>query len=106
KLRSFYLIPSLPYFAIAGGIVIYPWLAPLTGRFTLGKKATGALNIGFVAAAITASVLLYQKAGSIGRDHEIINDVETISQVLPPNTRISVEKPLKDEYSLLAYLQR
>lgn len=106
KVRSFYLVPALPYFAIAGGILIYPFLAPITERYTLSRTYSKGLNILFTLAAVTALVLMYMKAGSIGRDHEMIEDVRTISQHIPAKERIIAGPGLKSDYEFMAYLQR
>jgi 4-amino-4-deoxy-L-arabinose transferase-like glycosyltransferase len=106
KVRSFYLVPALPYFAIAGAVLVYPLIAPLTERYTLSRKYTKGLSAAFALAAIVAIFLMYSKAGTIGRDHEMIEDVNTISQHVPEKEKIIAAPGLNTNYEFMAYMQR
>lgn len=106
KIRSFYLVPSLPYFAIAGAIWAYAYLIPLTERFTMPRKAVMILNGLFVVTVAVAGFLLYGKFNTIGRDHYTLDEVKAIVKYVPPGGKTGIHSSLEGEYSLLAYLQR
>lgn len=106
KVRSFYLVPALPYFAIAGGIFIYPYLVPLTEKYTLSLRFSKALTIVFTAVAVLAAFLMCFKAGTIGRDEEILADINTISQNIPAREKVLAAPGLDYNYEFMAYLQR
>ncbi|RYD55949.1 MAG: hypothetical protein EOP56_13505 [Sphingobacteriales bacterium] len=106
KVRSFYLVPALPYFAIAGGVLMYPFLIQPTERYTLGTRYMKGLNVLFGVAGIVALALMYGKAGTIGRDHEIIEDVNTISQHVPATESVIAAPGIDKNYEFMAYMQR
>lgn len=84
KQLSFYLVPSLPFYAIAFALYTAPYMEGLTQRYTLPRLARRTQPfIAFLAIAGCA-IYLWPKAETIGRDENIIHDIRLLSAAIPP----------------------
>ncbi|HKR04174.1 MAG TPA: glycosyltransferase family 39 protein [Bacteroidia bacterium] len=104
--RRFYLVPSLPFFAIAFAAVIAPGISLLlqqmhiNGKFyTVFKK----ISAGLVAGAIIFSIT---QIGNTRRDREMLHDVYAIGKIIPPGSDINMHPSFFDNWSLQLYFTR
>jgi len=99
--RRFYLITSIPFFAIAlGGII-----APSLRSIVVSKRVYKAVN--FILIGMTSLAIIYATINhqSYKRDEALLSDVHAIGELVSEQT-ISADVELMFHYSLVAYLAR
>lgn len=104
--RGFYLVTSLPYFALSIALVSVTGLAYLIGKINLGSiyyKAFKGFSILFFFGVLTYSFL---QIGKNSRDDEMLNDVYLIGSVLPHGTVVGSTNKLWHDWPLQEYLVR
>lgn len=106
KQLSFYIVPSLPYFAIGFSILIAHIVGNYLNRIDQNSiwlklfRVTGYLLLSI---SILLSVVNY---GKYCRNEEMIKDVVTIGNYLPAKSTIDISKPLYQKWGLMGYFQR
>ncbi len=106
KQSGYYLLPSLPFFAISASLLIAPRLGTLIERIDIhgdGYKFANILTIFVLCATLVFS---FRQAGKIYRDHELLNDIYIFGKQLPHNTNISVNPAMMQDWGLHAYMMR
>jgi hypothetical protein len=104
--RRFYLVPSLPFFAIAFASVIAPGISlmlqqmNITGKF---YKVFKKISAGLVAGAIIFSIT---QIGKTRRDKEMLHDVYAMGKIIPPGSDINMHPSFYDHWSLQLYFTR
>lgn len=104
KQRTFYLMPSMAWFALSAAFFLAPVLRPYInrpGRQTL-RWLTG-LTAVYLFGLLFFSII---KAGETVRDQELLEDVNEIVQALPPGSELSATSGLYLHWQMLAYLER
>ncbi len=102
--RNFYLVPSLPYFAISCALFTVPLVHYFNKKpWDKFKKIVGAVSLCFllIALALTAFSI-----GKTKRDHLLLQDVYQIGQIVPENSVVEVSKALVENWPLQMYLIR
>ena len=100
KQSSFYILSALPFFSIALSILAAPFIASLV----LKKKIKIYMLPLFI---LIASIALSAKQiGVIGRDHDLLEDIQVILKVIPDNSVISVDNNMYNNYQLIGYFAR
>jgi len=104
KQRGFYLVPSLPWFALATAVFLYPFISAFTDQ--IGKKS--ALRIRNLVFILIAIILLYSgfQYGTAGRDKQLLADVSQLCTSVPEGCDISAADGLASNWQLVAYLER
>ncbi|MDA3911828.1 MAG: glycosyltransferase family 39 protein [Bacteroidales bacterium] len=100
--RSFYLTPSLPFFAIALGILSKNAIMDLTQRIKQKRiiTITGAI---LLCLSITLSVV---SIGKYSRDKDMILDVKAMGEIISSNSTICISDDIYNEWNLQMYLIR
>ncbi|OSZ78459.1 hypothetical protein CAP35_09460 [Chitinophagaceae bacterium IBVUCB1] len=106
KQRSFYLIPSFIYFAMAIALVAYPYYMALTTRYALKYNAAKAMRYASMIAIAGIGVFLYTKFGKVSRDEQYINDIKVMQTILPEGEKVGICLEMDKDYEFLAYIQR
>jgi len=102
--RGFYLVPAMPYFALAIALFTLPYLSILLEKIgPITQKILGLT--GALLLVISLYVSLFQ-IGKIGRDKEMLHDVYLIGAKIPEGTSVKIEPYLYDNWSLQFYLLR
>lgn len=104
KLSSFYLVPSLPYFAIGFAFLIRPFVAILIEKMNAIARRI-VLALGVIAVVIGISMTIFN-AGTIGRDHDLFADMEVITAVVGKEATLSLDAYFSDDWTTIAYFQR
>jgi len=105
KQMSYYLLPSLPFFALGFGLLVAPrheHAAPPQWLWGMGWALAATVSGVFIALSIA-------RAGEPYRDHEyaaLIAGLEDLSVVPADRVRIGVDRELWRDWALHAYLQR
>lgn len=104
KQRKFYLIPSIPFYALGFAFLVHDTLPFLTEKISvnLQKWLRVALPLG------CAMVLLIAvfNFGSYARDKNKIEDVLLFSKSLEPGSMVACRQEMMSEWGLIAYLTR
>ncbi|MFO7723418.1 MAG: glycosyltransferase family 39 protein [Bacteroidales bacterium] len=104
KQRNFYLIPSIPFYAMAFSLLIHGlWKRKTLKMPARAKKAIQLLSLAALMSIILLSVLNY---GKFSRDEEQLRDVYAISRHFPEGTILSTTHDLWSDWNLTAYLSR
>jgi 4-amino-4-deoxy-L-arabinose transferase-like glycosyltransferase len=102
--RGFYLVPAMPFFAIAIALFTVPYLQLLLeGAGVKTQKVLTFISAILLLVSISVSI---SQVGQVGRDKEMLHDVYLIGEVIPENTSIKIEPYLYDNWSLQFYLLR
>lgn len=99
--KGWYLVPSFPYFAVAAGMLISPYISKSLAEIdTAGRK----FKIFFIATIVLFLSVLVASAtqfGKISREKETLSDVYKIGKVVPRFSTITVPINLYDEYDFI-----
>lgn len=106
KQRSFYLVPSFPYYAIAIGLLGYPFFAALTTNNNIKTSTIRIINVVLVVITLGAAAYIGTRYGKIGRDEELVSDMKTLLQYVPLGERVGVCREMDYDFAFLSYLQR
>lgn len=100
--RDFYLVPSLPFYAMAAGVFIkMPVINLLSGKRIRKWNLVVAMLFFFISVTIASS-----KIGECSRDKELLKDVYALTNCIPKKEVIAVEEELLQAWSLEFYLLR
>jgi hypothetical protein len=104
--RGFYLVTTIPFFAIA----IAMWLAP---RLTLLINKIPIEHVGFKIAKATTLLLLLisivfsvMQIGKFKRDEGLLKDIYTIGTIVPHKSIINMPKDMVNDWSIVCYFER
>lgn len=106
KLSSFYLVPALPYFALAFAIILAPYLLHITAKLEVNKVWSRVIQLFGVCAIVAGLALTTVNSNTVGRDHDIIHDLALIKTKVAPHSVISISQVYNDDWTTIAYLQR
>src|SRR5690606_38222092 len=90
KQRTFYLVPSLPYFVLAIATLIYPYYIAITNNWKIGSKSIKYFKISASAIVLILCVYLGSKVGQIGRSHNLINTMNYFKTKFPVGQMIGI----------------
>lgn len=106
KQRTFYLVPSLPFYIMALCAVLYPYYIALTNKWQMGNKALNYFKMAAIIIALGLCGYLGTKVEQPGRDHELLADIKYIGQQIPRGEAIGICAEADKDYAFLAYIQR
>lgn len=104
--RGFYLLPSLPFFAIALGMLL---IKPIKDYLLfLESKKTHRLilnifGISLLCLSLTLSII---NIGGTSRDTDMLHDVYILGENIPANTTVSIPEELFSQWNLQMYMIR
>jgi 4-amino-4-deoxy-L-arabinose transferase-like glycosyltransferase len=104
KQRKFYLVPSIPFYAMAFASLLNPLVMEASDKIssTVFKK----INKVLYAVLVFLIIFSILKFGTYSRDMEKIKDVSMISQYLNEGTIITSSKEICSDWGLIAYFSR
>lgn len=105
KQRTFYLIPSLPFYVLALATLALPYYHAITNKMAIGNGIRY-FKMASIIACIGLSIYLGSKFGQVGRNHELIETMKYMNTQLPTDQEVSICDESRKDYELLAYLQR
>jgi len=103
---GYYLLTSLPFFAISLGLIVIPLVETLLERInynTIGYKLFKLFGIAVFSLGIILSIYF---SGHISRDQNKIKDMRVIITELPENSTINILPEMYSDYSLHGYYGR
>lgn len=106
KQLTFYIVPSIPYFALAfAGLsvhIVHSYFQRIRVPRALSRSFNTVLLIAILGIVANAS----NNYGEPLRDKALLSDVHKIGSTIPQGSLISIDKPLSQHWSLMGYLQR
>lgn len=102
KQRSFYLLPSLPYYCMALAVLCAPHVQALLHR-------RYSVRVTAVLALVSLPILLVvtgTRWGKIGRDQDLVHDIHLVSTYMKPGEIGNLEEGLCSDWSVFAYSMR
>ena len=106
KQRSFYLVPSLPYYVISFALFTYPYLTALIKRYTLPVRIYLFFKIALIVAALAGVPYLLKNVGTAGREQELVHDIKIISSIIPEADTVGICPDMIKDFPFLAYAER
>lgn len=104
--RRFYLVPSLPYFAIALASLVVPGVSMLMQKINTQHKIFKAFRAFSFLSLTTVLIFSGMQLGKTKRDKEMLEDVYAVGKMIPSRTTISMDESLYDNWSLQLYFAR
>lgn len=106
KQRTFYLVPSLPYYIIALSLWILPVYVKVTGRLRISLK--GSRHFKMIAGVVSIILCIYlgSKIGQVGRNKELISNIKYLATQFPKGQVLGICPESERNYEFLAYLER
>ncbi len=104
--RVFYLVPSLPYYAIALSLIAVPALSIFIKKIDLKSnlyKLWVGLTSAFVVISLVVSCIGF---GQAGRDKDKLHDVYAFGKMIPAGSDVNVSKDTWQDWSLHNYFVR
>ena len=104
KQRKFYLIPSIPFYALSFSHLLYPPIKDQIDK--IPKYILKWLNR--VSIIVLAFFIIFStvKFGDFSRDEETIKDIYKIAKHIPKGTILSTTEDLWSDWGLVAYMSR
>lgn len=104
--RGFYLVTTLPFFAIAIAMRAAPGLSMVTEKINVRSKGFKIVTIVLTVLFITSVGYSLSCIGKAKRDAGILADVYAFGKVLPRGTTISIPAPMCMDFSFKEYMIR
>jgi 4-amino-4-deoxy-L-arabinose transferase-like glycosyltransferase len=102
KQMGHYLVPAVPFFALAAASLIYPTVARLVER--IGASRVHLVTAG--AAAIIAGTVGAVFVPALERDRERISNLDALSDVMPQSATVGICAKASDDWGLHAWFAR
>ncbi len=105
KQRTFYLTPSMPFIALSFGLFSLNIIKKIELIYLKKKlhKVLKYISVLFLMSAVILNIHFSQK---IGRDKEIIEDVNKIASIIGEKSSLTIDKKIFTSWSLHAYFMR
>tara|TARA_B100001287_G_scaffold276817_1_gene289716 strand:- start:3130 stop:4539 length:1410 start_codon:yes stop_codon:yes gene_type:complete len=104
KQRSFYFVPSLPFYMLSIAFLISPFLKEKLEKLTKGTiQLIKGISLISLSGVLFISIFNF---GKFSRDEDKLRDIYTISNFIPKGTVISTTENLWNDWSLHAYMSR
>jgi hypothetical protein len=102
--RTFYYVPSLPFFALGSALLLAPLVSEWIDKMnSFWKKALLTISLLALSGALGATIYSY---GKTSRDQEVLYDVYEMGKIIPRGSTVSVPHELWNRWELQCYLMR
>ena len=97
---GFYLVPSIPFFALGLAFLVEPRARELVARVGPWERLVTAVS---AALLLSAGAYAWSRAGTIDRGGPVIRDVQAIGRLVPNGTTVGMCPSMQREFSLHGY---
>jgi len=104
--RGFYLVTTLPFFALAGAALCANKIGYLVEKINLDGNFYKYVKSITIVILLCSVLFTVSKIGGTKRDQNILSDIYTIGKIVPPRTIITIPYEMRSEYSLVEYFVR
>ncbi len=106
KQSGFYILATFPFFGIGIALLLADRVNSLISRIDVNSRGFKIFNyISFILLIISISLSCMQ-INKIGRDKNKITDIYSIIQLVPKGTDISIQKDIRQDWSIHGYFYR
>ena len=105
KQRPFYLVPTLPLFAMSFALFIDNFISDFSEKLRR-KSIKKTLKITTFAIFFIAFIIMTISFGKTNRRTELIEDIDRIENIIGENRHLSISENLFEDWYLHAYFQR
>jgi 4-amino-4-deoxy-L-arabinose transferase-like glycosyltransferase len=106
KQRSFYILSVYPFWALAIGSLLKPWILHLSERITTSKRSTRITKLSAMVFGIAAILVIGLSAGKVGREVNKIEDCYTILDYTGEHMTYNTSPDLYNNYGVIGYYYR
>ncbi len=104
--KGFYMLPALPFIAIAFASISYHNLMDWTQALYLKKEFLLTLKLTALLLVLSTLILTSLNVGKYSRNKELLEDVHQLGKIIPSRTVINCTYDLQRDWSLQTYLSR
>lgn len=104
--RNFYLVTSLPYFAVAIAMLMTPRLTSLINKINDASKGFRVFKLVTIVLVITSVIFTGTRFGKSKRDNNVIADVYQMGAIIPHGDIAAIPSEMAGEWSIRYYLLR
>ena len=104
--RTFYLVPSFPFFAMTMAILSFPAIHHISQVIEKNKKRQKQLQVSAFMLLVFALIFAIGQIGKTSRDKDILNDIYTIGPLIPEAEIIAVDTQTWFKYNVHSYFIR
>lgn len=104
--RGFYLVTSLPYYAICFAIIAAPYLSFYIEKINTERRSFKFFHIISILLLIGSFIFSFLQIGKTSRDQETLHDVYLIGNEVPKNTVVGSTISLWGNWALQEYFVR
>lgn len=106
KQSGFYFIPSLALISIGFGLLVETTVDNLYQKLQINQIGFKIFRTITVVSVFVALFIIFNKAGSNGRDHDKLNDLALVAGVTGKGIILEVDPKVKKDWASLSYLYR
>jgi 4-amino-4-deoxy-L-arabinose transferase-like glycosyltransferase len=106
KQSGFYILPTYPFFSIAAGILMYPYISSVLSKIDYESKGFiffKWIGYGIFILGMIMSILY---SDHYSRDKNLIKDTYAVSDSIPGGITININPDMYEEWSLHGYFAR
>lgn len=104
--RGFYLVPSLPYFAIGSSLLVAPIVLNFREKILSDHRTYRIIKISGVVLLGCAMVFSFMQIGKTSRDRDLLHDVHLIGKTIPVKSELTINYEIAQTYILECYFIR
>jgi hypothetical protein len=104
--RGFYLLTSLPFFALAGATFVANPITQLVESIKMDNRYFQFTKWAMTIILIGSTVYTFTCVGKAKRDKEILHDVYALGTIIPRGEIISIPLQMREKWNLLTYMVR
>ncbi|MGQ0829901.1 MAG: ArnT family glycosyltransferase [Bacteroidota bacterium] len=104
--RNFYLVTTLPYFAIGIAMFLGPRLASLINKLEMNTNGFRMLTILCATLLIASMIYTSTRVGKAKRDADLISDVYLLGKIIPHGEITGIPVEMMEDWSTRYYLLR
>lgn len=104
--RGFYLVTSLPYFAMAGACFSAPYVSTLIAKINFSGTGFKLFRVTSLLLLTGAMVFSFLQIGKISRDRDTLHDIHLIGKQVPHGEVVGATVDLWGQWSFGEYLIR
>jgi 4-amino-4-deoxy-L-arabinose transferase-like glycosyltransferase len=104
--RGFYLVTSLPYYAIAISIITAPILSRIIEKINLKHVTFKIFKIVTYVILLFSITFSVSKIGGTIRDKDKLHDIYIFGKIIPPGSIVGINPSMWEDWSLQTYMVR
>lgn len=104
--NGFYIVPSIPFYAIGLAILIFPIVETWYTHSDIKHRGWRIFKGFSIALIIIGIAIPCVRMGTIGRDRDILDDLYVLKPYIPQKTSLAVSDSMVQDWRLYAYMIR